>query len=325
MLTLDQLQREAGATGFQAEALEKVVRLLELLEGLRSHPFLKTRIALKGGTALNLFIFDVPRLSIDVDLNYIGAADRAGMIAERPQLERAVDAVCGRLNLAVRRVPSDHAGGKLRLAYVGASGQSGRLELDVKFLLRVPLWLVVRAASRRIGSFGVTEVPLLDLHELAAGKVVALLARSAPRDLYDVRELLQQPGLDRTRLRIAAVVYGGMNRRDWRGVAIDDVQAAPRDVDRMLLPLLRSDAAPARAEIPAWTERLVGDCRELLRSLLPLEPSEIEFLRLVNEEGEVRPELLTANEQLRALIRAQPGLEWKAKNVREHRGVAGDV
>jgi predicted nucleotidyltransferase component of viral defense system len=51
-------------------------RLLELLAGLESHPYLRGRLALKGGTALNVFVFDLPRLSVDIDLNYVGAADR---------------------------------------------------------------------------------------------------------------------------------------------------------------------------------------------------------------------------------------------------------
>ena len=76
---------------------------------------LKTRIALKGGSALNLFYFDVPRLSVDIDLNSIGAADRETMLAERPKLEQAVQAVCSREGLTVRRMPSEHAGGKWRL------------------------------------------------------------------------------------------------------------------------------------------------------------------------------------------------------------------
>jgi hypothetical protein len=79
-LSLDDLQREAAAAGFRTEPLEKVLRLLETLEALRSHPFLKERIVLKGGTALNLFIFEVPRLSVDIDLNYIGSADRGTML-----------------------------------------------------------------------------------------------------------------------------------------------------------------------------------------------------------------------------------------------------
>jgi predicted nucleotidyltransferase component of viral defense system len=114
-LTANELAREAAATGFQTEPLEKVILLLELLEAIRSHPFLKERVALKGGTALNLFRFDVPRLSVDIDLNYIGAVDREGMLADRPKIEQALHAVCGRVGVQRRRVPSDHAGGKWRL------------------------------------------------------------------------------------------------------------------------------------------------------------------------------------------------------------------
>ena len=51
-LTPQTLAREAAATGFDVEPLEKVFRLMALLDALNSHPFLKTRIALKGGTAL---------------------------------------------------------------------------------------------------------------------------------------------------------------------------------------------------------------------------------------------------------------------------------
>ena len=112
MLDLSALQREAAATGFRTESLEKVIRLLDVLEGIRSHPFLKSRLALKGGTALNLFVLDVPRLSVDIDLNYIGTAEREPMLAERPQVELALQAVCGRLGLQTRRVPGEHAGGK---------------------------------------------------------------------------------------------------------------------------------------------------------------------------------------------------------------------
>ncbi len=115
-LTPQDLSREVTSTGFGGEQLEKVFRLIALLDALNSHPFLKTRIALKGGTALNLFYFDVPRLSVDIDLNYIGAADRETMLVERPKLEQAVQAVCSREGLTVKRMPSDHAGGKWRIA-----------------------------------------------------------------------------------------------------------------------------------------------------------------------------------------------------------------
>ena len=51
---------ESNKTGFRAEILEKVIRLIDLLNTFAQNDFLSSRIALKGGTALNLFHFDLP-------------------------------------------------------------------------------------------------------------------------------------------------------------------------------------------------------------------------------------------------------------------------
>ena len=140
MLTREQLQRAAGDSGFPVDSLEKVSMLIRLLNVMVTHPFLSKRLALKGGTALNLFVFDLPRLSVDIDVNYIGAANRETMIAERPLLELALEQVAGRLGLAVNRAPDDHAGGKWRLSYTSALGRPAILEVDINYMLRVFLW-----------------------------------------------------------------------------------------------------------------------------------------------------------------------------------------
>ena len=323
MLSPEDLQREAAATGFRAEALEKVIRLLEVLDGVRSHPFLKSRMVLKGGTALNLFVLDVPRLSVDIDLNYIGAADRETMLAERPKVEQALQAVFGRLGLQVRRVPGDHAGGKWRLSYTGADGRSGTLEVDLNFMLRTPLWPPVMADSRQVGSFGISGVPVLDIHELVAGKLAALFGRTASRDLFDMHGLLTGGTFDTERLRLGFVVYGGISRRDWRTVSLDDVQADPIDVERRLMPLLRAGTGPTRADLAAWSAALVAESRELLSAVLPLRPDEREFLENLNERGEIVPELLTGDVAMQELLRGHPGLRWKALNVRRYHGLGG--
>jgi len=111
-ISRERLLQESEATGFRPEIIEKVFHMLHLLENLSRHPFLKGRIALKGGTALNLFLFDLPRLSVDIDLNYIGSHQLEVMSEERPQIEEALRAVCSREGFAVRRFPVQHAGGK---------------------------------------------------------------------------------------------------------------------------------------------------------------------------------------------------------------------
>ena len=320
-LLLADLQREAAATGFPAEMLEKTLRLLSLLDALRSHPFLRTRVALKGGTALNLFVADVPRLSVDVDLNYIGAGDREQMLADRPKVEQAIQAVCGREGLAVKRVPGDHAGGKWRLTYAAASGRSGNLELDANFLLRTPLWPTIVADSRQVGSHQATQVPMLDIHELAAGKLAALVSRTASRDVFDTRELLGHHALDRAKLRLGFVVYGGANRKDWRSVSVDDVKLDAAEVRNQLLPTIRTAMLPASDQIAAWGDQLLSDCHELLSAVLPLTPDEHQFIEQLNDHGDIAPELLTADSGMQTVLREHPALRWKALNVKKHRGL----
>ena len=86
-VSAERLAAAAEATGFRADMLERVAQLIGLLAAIQRHPFLRGKLALKGGTALNLFVFDVPRLSVDIDLNYLGAESREAMLAERPRLE----------------------------------------------------------------------------------------------------------------------------------------------------------------------------------------------------------------------------------------------
>lgn len=319
-ISRERLRSEAETTGFRPEVLEKVIQLLNLLEGLRSHPFLKGRLALKGGTALNLFVFDMPRLSVDIDLNYIGAIDRETMLAERPKVEQAIQAVCAREGFTLQRFPDDHAGGKWVLRYESALGQGGNLELDLNFMFRIPLWDIANQDSRVLGTYQARDIPVLDLHELAAGKLAALLARRASRDLFDAHHLLTQRNLDRDRLRAAFVLYGAMNRRDWRTVSVNDVNFDPNELKNQLLPTFRNDYARGIGQPDTWARRLIDECRSALGAVLPLSDAEREFLNRLLDHGEIVPSFLTTDAAWAAKIQQHPLLEWKSLNVRQHQG-----
>jgi hypothetical protein len=324
-ISRERLQAEAQSTGFRPELLEKVLQLLNLLERFQEHPFLKGRLALKGGTALNLFLFDLPRLSVDIDLNYIGAAGRDAMLSERPKVETAMNAVCSRENMSVVRQPDAHAGGKWRLRYESSVTEGGNLEIDLNYMFRVPLWPVTSSDSRPVGASRARAIPILDIHELAAGKLAALLSRHAGRDLFDVHQLFTHADLEREKLRLAFVLYGAMNRRDWRTVSADDIVLAPGDLETQLLPLLRAALVDNLADGDKWAAALVEDCRGGMDSVLPLAESEVEFLDQLLDRGEIVASLLTSDEQMAERISSHPLLQWKALNVRQHReGGHGD-
>lgn len=251
-----EVTQAAEATGFRAEMVEKVLLLLDLLNALNSHPFLKGKWVLKGGSALNMFMLDLLRLSVDIDLKYVGALDREVMLEERPKIEQAAQAVFSREGFATRRIPGEHA---------------------------------------------------------------ALLARGQARDLFDCHRILAIDNLERDRLRIAFVIYGGMNRKDWRSVSIEDVDFDAAELTRLLVPTLFVHETKKNVSPTEYGERLVKGCRDGLSMVLPFTDSELKFLDLLLDQGVIDPTFLTEDKALQLRMQNQPLLEWKAINVRRHK------
>ncbi|MBW1700342.1 MAG: nucleotidyl transferase AbiEii/AbiGii toxin family protein, partial [Deltaproteobacteria bacterium] len=140
------------------------------------------------------------------------------------------------------------------------------------------------------------SIPVLDLHELAAGKLAALLSRRQARDLFDCHRILNMDDLERDRLRIAFVVYGGMNRRDWRTLSIEDVDFDPAELTSLLIPTLDTRAIQEQGSPAEFGARLVRECREGLGVVLPFNDAEREFLDLLLDKGEIDSTILTADE-----------------------------
>ncbi|MGB9438165.1 MAG: nucleotidyl transferase AbiEii/AbiGii toxin family protein [Desulfobacterales bacterium] len=120
---------------------------------------------------------------------------------------------------------------------------SRTLEVDLNFMFRQPLWDVRSVDSQFLGDLRATNIPVLDIHELAAGKLCALMARQQGRDLFDSHQLLNHNDLEQKRLRLAFVVYGAMNRKDWRTVSLHDIDFAADELSHQLLPLFHIKSA----------------------------------------------------------------------------------
>jgi predicted nucleotidyltransferase component of viral defense system len=311
----------AVETGFREEAVEKVLYLEAILGRLRTHPDLRNAWLLKGGTAINLFHLDVPRLSVDIDINYVGQADLKAMQAARPGFERALEACCEREGCQVRRAPEEHAGGKYRLRYVGGVGGPGSLEVDVNYVQRIPLLGMELRRPRFPFGGEAPEVPVLTLEELAAGKCAALLTRAAPRDAFDAWQFLEiAPDLfERPGLRLAFAVQAGSSREDLRAQRPDTSPVSVKAIREELIPLLRAEARPLDADPDRLAAQLTQVRQVVASSLLAWRKNEREFLDRLMENGEVVPDLLTNDPALRERVAAQPMLRWKALHVRRHR------
>ena len=156
--------------------------------------------------------------------------------------------------------------------------------------------------------------------ENRAGRTGGLLARTQVRDLFDCRQIFSTVKLDPKMLRIGFVVYGGMNRKDWRTVLIDDIGFQSDDLANRLIPTLRrsvvSDGVPAEK----YGQALLDHCRDNLSAVLPLKITETEFLNVLLEEGHNDATPLTDDVELRNKTESHPLLRWRALNVWRYKG-----
>jgi predicted nucleotidyltransferase component of viral defense system len=320
-ISKEKLQQEAASTGFKMEHLEKVHILMDLLNDFAIFPQLKGKFVLKGGTALNLFFFELPRLSVDIDLNYIGSVEREVMLSERPVLQNIITGICERHGLTLDRNPNRHAGGKMIWRYPSALGQMGNLEIDLNFMYRVPLWPIEFKSSCAVGSKQIHNIPILDPHELSAGKLAALIDRKTGRDLFDAYHLLTKTNIDMTKLRLALVVYSAISRKaDLRELTPEAILVDITDLKNRLIPLLRKNDLAAIKGTSNWAKELVTECQLAFKHLLPLEESEHAFLSELLDNGRIKPELITDNRELIANIKIHPAICWSAQQ-----GIKNDV
>jgi len=314
------LQRIAGETGLQAGTLEKVLRLLDVLQEIARDPVLAEKLVLKGGTALNVFHLRLDRLSVDIDLNYVGALDRAVMEVDRPQVDAALNRLLTSQGYAVRRQPDDHAGGKWIARFGSALGGGATLEVDINYMSRQTLFGFARMDSIDLGGTRAVGVPVLDLHEIVAGKLVALIDRRAARDLFDARRILAIPNLDWSAIKAAILAYGAAGRRDWREASVEDIRGDARELRQKLMICLPRQTFAAPGGVEFWIEESVAICRAGLAFLFDLTEGERAFLDGVLERGEIDATGLVAAPGVRDRIATMPMLAWKCQNVRAHRG-----
>ncbi|TIL42768.1 nucleotidyl transferase AbiEii/AbiGii toxin family protein [Mesorhizobium sp.] len=186
---------------------ERFRRQVALLVEVTPFVAAETDFALKGGTAINLFVRDMPRLSVDIDLTYLP-------VAARPESIAAIDAgmkrIAGAIRAELRGVHVNEVvnAGEQIVTKVTVQRGDAQIKIEVTPVLRgcvfAPEW---REVSHSVeDAFGFARIQVVSFADLYAGKIMAALDRQHPRDLFDVRDLLANEGIDDD-LRRAFIVY----------------------------------------------------------------------------------------------------------------------
>lgn len=172
---------------------DRVQLLVDILPVLAK----ETRFALKGGTAINLFEHDLPRLSVDIDLTWLPVrnfeADVAAMSATLEHLAEALQT--HPLQLQVQMSGGANTGGITRLI---CSRRRARVQIETTPVMRGTVHsvrtMVVQPEVEQ--AFGFASAQVLDFADLYAGKLAAALSRQHPRDLFDIGLLLEDERAD---------------------------------------------------------------------------------------------------------------------------------
>lgn len=314
MMQLDRmtLGRMAKEMGFVRDTFEKVCRLVEVLKFMEEDELLSKSIALKGGTAINLTIFDLPRLSVDIDLDYCKSIKREEMLADRKIITEKISKymVANGYTLS-SKYKTYHALDSFVYEYVNSGGVRDNLKIEINYMLRCHVMPVVRREVKLPWSQDRLTVLSVAPLEIFASKTVALLTRTAPRDLYDMHNMVKYGLFDESEehmLRKCAVFYSAIGaEQPPEKIELDNIEKVyALQIKRDLNPVLRKDE---RFDL----EVLQKQVKDYLASILIPTESEEKFWAAF-AEGNYCPELVFGESTELQNIYCHPMALWKCRN-----------
>ena len=187
------------------EQVQLLVRILPVVAE-------ETVFALKGGTAINLFYRDLPRLSVDIDLTYLPVTGRAESLADIDEaLDRIAEGVRLRVKGAqVQRIAGGRGGATRILVRLGRAEVKIETSPVTRGVVHEP---EIREVSEAVqDEFGFAEIQVVSFEDLFGGKLHAAVDRQHPRDLFDVKLLYENEGLTDKLFRTFLVYVASSNR-----------------------------------------------------------------------------------------------------------------
>lgn len=300
-------------TGFISSNIEKVIRLLDVLcfIGSELDPEHK-KLALKGGTAINLLYMDLPRLSVDIDLDYIGSLDKDEAIKNREIIMNSLDGFMSKegYTLSVKSRGSAILASRT-YSFTNAFGNKDNIKVEINFIDRVHIYGIDEVEASYFERNVVVATPIKE--ELFGMKICALIDRGKPRDLYDVNNIISiSPKLDKEKLKKSVLFYLSLDGVfDIVDKTFDKVKAIkPNEIKRELLPVLakrdRFDLEEIENKVATW-----------LKELLSLTDEEKQYL-VQFSNGDYNPSLLV-DSLIADRISHHPMAKWRVSCIEKRK------
>lgn len=311
--TKAELSEIANKQNFIRDTLEKVVRLSEVLDYINSNPIMKGCLALKGGTAINLTVFHLPRLSVDIDLDYCSEGNRDEMLEQRQKISEDLNKFMQTQGYSLNlRSRSRHSLDSFVFTYINLGGMKDNIKVEINYSLRSHLFELEDKPVLSDVIHMEHLITVLSPVELFAAKINALLSRAAARDLYDTYNMIELDLFSKDEyemLRKSVVFYTAISQEEIPERY--DVNV----IDRISIRKIRTDLLPViqKGEF-IELEKIKNRVKEFLSGLMVLTADEQDFLRKFREK-KYCPELLFDDEQVIRRVSNHPMALWK---IQEH-------
>lgn len=309
--TLDRIAKEQG---FIRDNLEKVMRLVEILRYFNESTLLSQSLALKGGTAINLTVFNLPRLSVDIDLDFTIECDRQTMFDYRNKINDEI--LRYMTSEGYRIAPSSrnpHTLDSWVFFYTNTGGNNDNIKIEINYSDRCHVLPIVEV-NVSIPFLSDAKIRTLSPIELFASKINALIGRGAARDIYDVHNMIAHKLFTSTEeltlLRRVLVFYLTVGNSSQKGIIPVVYEDFPT-IERIRFPQIRAQLMPVLRHSEHFDfEEAKAEVKAFLLNLLRLNEKEKLFVENFNARS-YTPQLLFDDKHIVERVVHHPMAMWK--------------
>ena len=287
-------------TGFVKSTLEKVERLLNILEWINNHQKLSKLLVLKGGIAINTVVFNFPRLSVDIDLDLTENLEKDEMIKERVNIHDllAQYLIANNYKINIEKSKNVYALDSIVAEYKDIRGNIDNIKIEINYMNRVH---ILETKQLKIAT-DIFEDKQLEIHcihpiEIYAAKLCALLSRTTARDLFDVYTLSKYDLFDTEEKQLLKqcfmLEYIAVNNYKLEDMDIETIERLEKqDIKTKLLPTLK-DRNPRKSNVGEMKLAV----KEYLKDILVIDDNTKQFYDKF-QKGIYEPELLFDSKEI---------------------------
>lgn len=307
----DFIVNEARKKNFNVNTYEKVLRLCDVLQFISECPY-SNMLSLKGGTAINLWILDLPRLSVDADFDFSLNCSREEMLRLREEITKVINEYMAKNHYILsNKSKYTFSLDSLVYKYETITGSNDLLKVEINYSNRIHVFDTTISDMKAVIGKNMKINRLVD-EEIIGSKMNALISRDATRDVYDIYNMFNRSCVSEDLVKKVMIFYYAISS-DAPIKILETIENVITRINALNYNKLRETLIPLlRKGEKINIEEMKSFVISLLERIAKLDDSEKAFINKFNS-GLFEQELLFENYKVNDL-NEHPMLKWKMSN-----------